>query len=285
MIRSILSVIVLSLCAVAMPAQQAISLSFEGAKVPLPASMIDFGLILNSDTTKTFSLMVQNKSKRKLTLDAFSYGNNLKAVWKSGATNPPATRAIIPIGGTEELLVNVNFTNNPNVTSMVTISEKKLIASVGVVYYQLLGFLTPGDPRGPVPEGAQRRMVQQMLSSGLGEWWQSYRLCLGASGEHFTLIPGSPAFIIGSHGDHPRNCASYSHCNPGEAGDTDVCETFEVQGHHEPDGTKDGHNEVLQFVATLWADYKLVPDKPQIYAIEAKTTEDTGKPKAEQTPK
>ena len=124
-------------------------------------------------------------------------------------------------------------------------------------------------------------MVQQLLSSGLGEWSAGYRLCLGLSGKHHTLIPGTVAFMMGSRGDHPRNCASFSHCKAVETDDKDVCENFDVEGHHEGDGTKDGHNEVIQFVATLWADYNFVPDKPQIYSIEAKTTNESGKSEVE----
>ena len=36
---------------------------------------------------------------------------------------------------------------------------------------------------------------------------------------------------------------------------------FEVQGHHEPDDSKDGHNEVVMFL-TLNASYDFIPQPP-----------------------
>lgn len=239
-------------------AQETISMSLGGQNLPIPGSLIYFGQVPDDDTTQTYTVDVHNGSAHQLTLDAFSYGENLRAEWKSATPKPPATRTTIPPRASVELLVNVKFKSNlPQIPFVAISNSSKVLATIGMGYFALVG-------------SGEHREVQQSLSSGLGEWWSPiYTLCLGAAGPHRSLEPSTAKFVIASVGGHPRSCVGqgYSECTPTQADDNNVCENFKVQGHHQPNGTHDGDNEVIRVNATLSALYKIVPDTPQIFAV------------------
>ena len=79
----------------------------------------------------------------------------------------------------------------------------------------------------------------------------TYRMCLGPTSPHFTLEPGTVRLVM-SVKDHWNSRAV-------QQDDNDVCIDFEIQGYHVPDGSQDGHNEVISVDVSLEATYNFVP--------------------------
>jgi hypothetical protein len=167
------------------------------------------------------------------------------AVWSTSAGHTgPATRTVIAPGATETLLIKLIFNRNAPRLPVVTLSNRGTMwASIVLVYVVVESADLP------------RQASTNILPSGLGEWWSPwYRLCLGKSDSHHTLIRDSVSFSLQSEDpNHIRGCGAWAQCRISQADDNDVCADFTVQGHHETNT-----DELVHFRGMLGARYRLV---------------------------
>jgi hypothetical protein len=242
---------------------QVISVSLASQKMPMPAGRLDFGIV-NEGDTKSAVLTVTNLSAKSLVLDVFGFGNNVRAIWqKDPSSRPPSTRIELLSQQQASLEIKVHIPAEWNSDSrfpeeksypVVTISNGTAIATIQISYVCIKA------------SSSDRMDVSGSLPSGLGEWWSPmYNLCLGAAAPHNRLKPGSVRMDLSSENPaHERSCGRWAVCNIYKHDDSDVCVQFQVQGHHESDGTQDGHNEVVMFNARLSASYEFIPQPPPV---------------------
>jgi hypothetical protein len=248
-----------------------ISVSLGSQKMPMPAGRLDFGLLGGADTASAV-LTVTNLSTKSLVLDVFGFGNNVRAVWqKDPSSKPPCTRIELLSQQRASLKIEVTPGGPPGTYTtkrgeartwendgwypVVTISNGAAIATIQIAYVEV-AFTFPYD----------NKLWSDSLPSGLGEWWSPvYNLCLVAAQPHFRLRPGSAHVDLSSENPaHERSCGRWAICTIYKQDDSEVCVHIQVQGHHESDGSKDGHNEVVMFHFTLSASYDFIPQPPPV---------------------
>lgn len=228
-----------------------VSVSMNGKSMPMPTGVLNFGFG-SEGATGTVDVTVKNVSSRDLVLDAFSFGDNIKAVWKIDPPSPPPiTRVRMLRGQAVDLAITLLFDDKVHQFPVVTISQGTLIATIEIGYTII----------NTLPE---HRRFRTALPSGLGEWWSpNYHLCSGPALPHRALDPNSVVLeMFSENKDHPRSCGSWAKCSIVQKDNSDVCADTTIQGHHENDGSKDGHNEVLTIYLTLDSTYNFVPIEP-----------------------
>jgi len=253
---------------------QLISVALGSQTMPMPVGRLDFGFVGSGDTPSAV-LNVTNESDKPLVLDVFGFGNNVRAVWqKDSSAKPPLTR--IEIGAHQHAGLEIQMAQGgPPGTSttigrlrrnggendgwypVVTISNGSVIAATIQIAYIPVGTTSQYN----------NSNSSDSLPSGLGEWWSPvYNLCLGPAQQNFRLRPGSAQVDLKSENPaHERSCGRWAICTIYQQDESAVCAHIQGQGHHEPDDSKDGHNEVVMFHFTLNASYDFIPQPPPFF--------------------
>jgi hypothetical protein len=232
----------------------------------VPESVLEFGVGLDGDS-RSATLLVHNVSPAPLILDAFSFGDNVLAMWELGIYDkPPSTRIALPKGAAGKLNIKALIDSKVDHVPLITISREGTVLASIALDYTLVAQETI-DVRN-----------MQVLPSGLGEWWSPYyELCLGPAPPHRTYVAGSADFhMVSNDHDHPRNCGAWAVCEMQEEDDDNVCMAFSIQGHHQPDSLfNKGEDKVIYVQNYLKARYKLVADNPTVVNLTKATSQTT----------